>query len=115
MIRRTLPLALVLAAAAACGGNQSENQQQSAGEVGDSLQANRVPPTPSVDSIRRMDENDSGYVKAQQRLDSLRAAGVGPADGIDSAASRAGNTLTNDPTADTMVYRKMRVPPKAKP
>lgn len=113
MIRRTIPLALVLAAATACGGNQSENQQQSAGEVGDSLQANRLPPTPSVDSIRNM--NDSGYVKAQQRLDSLRAAGVGPADGIDSAASRAGNTLTNDPTADTMVYRKMRVPPKAKP
>lgn len=104
MTRRTLPLALAIAALAACGGgqNQSGTTTDSAAAVG-----------PSADSIRNMD--DSGYVKAQQRLDSLRDAGVGPADGIDSAASRAGNTLTNDPTADTMVYRKMRVPPKAKP
>ena len=104
MTRRTLPLALAIATLAACGGNQNEaaTTADSAAAVG-----------PSVDSVRNMD--DSGYVKAQQRLDSLRDAGVGPADGIDSAASRAGNTLTNDPTADTMVYRKMRVPPKANP
>ncbi len=104
MTRRTLPLALAIAALAACGGgqNQSGTTTDSAAAVG-----------PSVDSVRNMD--DSSYVKAQQRLDSLRDAGVGPADGIDSAASRAGNTLTNDPTADTMVYRKMRVPPKANP
>jgi hypothetical protein len=28
--------------------------------------------------------DDSSYVNAQQRLDSLKAAGVSPADGIDS-------------------------------
>jgi hypothetical protein len=105
MTRRTLPLALALAALAACGGGAN---QSAGGEVDSSRLG------PSV-SDKDGPAADSGYVAAQKQLDSLGNAGVTPAQGIDSAASRAGTTLTNDPTADTMVYRKMRVPPKANP
>jgi hypothetical protein len=103
MIRRTLTLTATLAALAACGGSNEAAVSDSAATVG-----------PSVDSASNA-ATDSGYVNAQRQLDSLKAAGVSPAEGIDSAASRAGSTLTNDPTADTMVYRKMRTPPKANP
>ena len=103
MIRRTLTLTATLAALAACGGRNEAAVADSPATVG-----------PSVDSVSNA-ATDSSYVNAQRRLDSLKAAGVSPADGIDSAAARAGNTLSNDPTADTMVYRTMRVPPKANP
>jgi hypothetical protein len=97
MLRRTLALAVSLAALAACGGGNETNTADSAAAVG-----------PSVDSMQKMD--DSSYVKAQQRLDSLKAAGISPADGIDSAGARARESLANDTTRDTMYYRGGRRP-----
>ena len=104
MIRRTLTLTLSLAALAACGrsNEHSASDSAAAATLG-----------PSIDSQRQL--SDSGYVAGQQQLDSLHRAGVTPAEGIDSAAVRAGNVIANDPTKDTLVYEKMRVPPKAKP
>jgi hypothetical protein len=98
MRHRTVALSLAAAALAACGGGQNDSA------VADSPAA----VGPSVDSIR--DVNDSSYVNAQQRLDSLRAAGVGPADGIDSAAARARGSLANDTTRDTLYYPGGRRP-----
>ena len=97
-MRRTsfLTLALAATALAACG--RSENA------VADSPAA----VGPSVDSMSKL--GDSAYVNAQQRLDSLKAAGVSPADGIDSTAARARDALTNDTTRDTMYYRGGRKP-----
>jgi hypothetical protein len=97
MLRRTIPLTLALAALAACGGNNETSTADSAAAVG-----------PSVDSIQKMD--DSSYLNAQHRLDSLKAAGISPADGIDSTAARAREALANDTTRDTMYYRGGRRP-----
>lgn len=98
MLRRTIAVTAALAALAACGGNENANTvADSAAAVG-----------PSVDSMSRLD--DSAYVNAQQRLDSLKAAGISPADGIDSTAARARESLANDTTRDTMYYRGGRKP-----
>ena len=98
MRHRTLTLSLALAALAACGGRSDDaTVSDSAAAVG-----------PSVDSIQKMD--DSSYVNAQQRLDSLKAAGVSPTDGIDSAGARARDALANDTTRDTLYYRGGRKP-----
>ena len=98
MRHRTLTLSLALAALAACGGRSDDaTVSDSAAAVG-----------PSVDSIQKME--DSGYVNAQQRLDSLKAAGVSPADGIDSTGARARDALANDTTRDTLYYPGGRKP-----
>ena len=96
MRRTTLTLALAATALAACG--RSENA------VADSPAA----VGPSVDSMSKL--GDSAYINAQRRLDSLKAAGVSPADGIDSTAARARDALKNDSTRDTMYYRGGRKP-----
>jgi hypothetical protein len=44
---------------------------------------------------------DSAFRDAQGRLDSLRSAGVGPANGIDSVGSRVQAQTANEPNADT--------------
>ncbi|MGZ8493374.1 MAG: hypothetical protein ACXWZS_14345 [Gemmatirosa sp.] len=99
MLRRTIAVTAGLAALAACGGGN-----ENANTVADSAAA----VGPSVDSMSKMD--DSSYVKAQQRLDSLKAAGVSPADGIDSTAARARESLANDSTRDTLRYPQGRKP-----
>ncbi|MDF1504741.1 hypothetical protein [Roseisolibacter sp. H3M3-2] len=97
MKHRTLTLSLALAALAACGGRSDDAVVDSAASVAPSVGA--------IDSA-----SDSAYVDAQRRLDSLRAAGVSPADGIDSAAARAGGVLANDSTRDTLYYPGGRKP-----
>ena len=100
MLRTTLSLALAATALAACG--RSENA------TADSVADSPAAVGPSVDSMSKLD--DSAYVNAQQRLDSLKAAGVTPAEGIDSTAARARDALKNDTTRDTMYYRGGRKP-----
>ena len=96
MLRTTLSLALAASALAACGRSESATADSPAA-VG-----------PSVDSMSKMD--DSAYLNAQHRLDSLKAAGVSPAEGIDSTAARARDALKNDTTRDTLYYPGGRKP-----
>ncbi len=100
MLRYALSLTLAATALAACG----RSDDATADSVADSAAA----VGPSVDSMSKMD--DSAYLNAQHRLDSLKAAGVTPSQGIDSTAARAKDALTNDTTRDTMYYRGGRKP-----
>ena len=102
MRHRTLTFSLALAALAACGSSNTDSMTDTA--LADSSAA----VGPSVGAIDSA--SDSGYVNAQQRLDSLRAAGVSPADGIDSAQARARESLANDSTRDTLRYPNGRRP-----
>ena len=101
MIRRLAPFALVLSALAACG---SAGENQNADQGGADTAAIGLGVTPDE---RRM-RNDSAYVNAQQQLDSARAQGATPAQGIDSAAARGVTSVNNDPQPDALVRQQPR-------
>ena len=99
--RRRAAAALLAAAltAAACGpgDNQSANRNGS-----DTTSADTSATGPFGRSVGDRDAAmDSGFAAGKQRLDSLRDAGVTPANGIDSAGSRVQATTANEPNADT--------------
>jgi hypothetical protein len=90
---------LVAASAAACGRGDNQSADRNGGD------------TTSADTSatgpfgRQVGDNkpamDSGFAAGKQRLDSLKDAGVTPANGIDSVGSRVQATTANEPGADT--------------
>lgn len=96
IVVRLIPAALALAGLAACGrgANQSADRNGADTTSADSSMLG----TPVGADKPAM---DSGFAAGQQRLDSLRAAGVGPNNGLDSAAWKVNAATRNEPGADT--------------
>ena len=84
---------LTASALAACGGGANQNA------AGTDTAAGGPPAGPAVGENKPA--NDRAYGAAQQRLDSLAAAGVKAENGIDSVGSRVQAQTANEPNRDT--------------
>jgi hypothetical protein len=102
--RRLPPLVLaglggLLSALVAAGCGPGDNQRRVDSAAG------RLPGDPAPVGSMKDAANDA-HTAARETRDSVRAAGGGPAEGLDSLTSQAGRATTNDPTAGDARMRK---------
>lgn len=95
-LSRRVAVVGAVCAAAACGRGPNQSADRNGA---DTTSADRGALGAPVGSNKPA--NDSAFGKAQGTLDSLHAAGVGPTNGIDSAAGKVQNQTANEPVHDT--------------